>query len=110
MDLSDGTVADLIVLHLIGDGHPPDSEGDSVSLAMWPGGLVLAPVAHAHNQARRRQAGPQGVVARSVTISDLRHSELPEIMEVRQSQIHVNESGEPLTASGLPSTIRAVTS
>ena len=53
---------------------------------------------------------PAGRVARSVTISDLRHSELPEIMEVQQSQIHVIESGEPLTASGPPSTIRAVTS
>src|ERR1019366_5088504 len=43
--ISDGTVADLIVPRLIGDGHPPGSEGDSVRLAMWPVALVLAPVA-----------------------------------------------------------------
>jgi hypothetical protein len=56
MDHSDGTVAELMVLGLISDGHPLGAEGDSVSLAMSPVALVLAPVACA----RRFRDGPTG--------------------------------------------------
>ena len=45
MNLSEGTFADLIVLHLIGQGHPPSPVGDCVSQAMGPGAIMLAPVA-----------------------------------------------------------------
>jgi len=50
-------VADLMLPRLIGDGHPPGSEGDSVRLAMWSVALLLAPVACAPtNQARVGQS------------------------------------------------------
>jgi hypothetical protein len=38
-------IADLIGLRLIGGAHPPGFEGDSVSIAIWPGALVPVPVA-----------------------------------------------------------------